>query len=113
MSDLHTLLEQKKALEQQAQALDVQIAEMRQAKRREVIQQIKALLSENGLTVADLDLGNGAARKKGGPTGKVAPKYRDPASGKTWTGRGIQPTWLKQALAEGKTLNDFRIQDQS
>lgn len=111
MSDLHTLLEQKKALEQQAQALDAQIAEMRQSKRREVIQHIKTLLSENGLTVADLEMG-GAARKKGASTGKVAPKYKDPATGKTWTGRGIKPTWMRDALAAGKTVNDFRIPDQ-
>lgn len=26
--------------------------------------------------------------------GKVAPKYRDPATGATWTGRGIAPKWI-------------------
>ena len=27
----------------------------------------------------------------------------------TWSGRGLQPNWLKAALATGKTLADFTI----
>jgi DNA-binding protein H-NS len=40
----------------------------------------------------------GKAKKQHGLKGKkraaVAPKYRDPATGVTWTGRGIAPKWL-------------------
>jgi DNA-binding protein H-NS len=39
----------------------------------------------------------------------VAPKYRDPASGKTWTGRGLKPKWVTEALESGKTLDDLAI----
>lgn len=39
----------------------------------------------------------------------VAPKFRDNASGSTWTGRGKQPKWLAAALLSGKTLEDFKI----
>jgi DNA-binding protein H-NS len=39
----------------------------------------------------------------------VAAKYRDPVSGSTWSGRGIQPKWMKSALAEGKNKDDFLI----
>ncbi len=39
----------------------------------------------------------------------VAPKYRDPATGASWTGRGKQPRWLAQAISGGKKLEDFRI----
>jgi DNA-binding protein H-NS len=40
---------------------------------------------------------------------KVAPKYRDAASGNTWTGRGLQPRWLRDALASGRKLSEFVI----
>jgi hypothetical protein len=33
--------------------------------------------------------------------------YRDPESGQTWSGRGLKPKWLAEALAGGKTLADF------
>lgn len=52
------------------------------------------------------------AGKKSKATDKrsvVAPKYRDAASGATWTGRGKQPRWLAAAIKSGKKLDDFRI----
>jgi DNA-binding protein H-NS len=40
----------------------------------------------------------------------LAPRYRNPAdASQTWTGRGRQPKWLADALAKGKSLDDFRF----
>ena len=39
----------------------------------------------------------------------VAPKYRDSATGTTWSGRGKQPKWLAAAIKGGKKLEDFKI----
>ncbi|NCV86322.1 MAG: H-NS histone family protein, partial [Oxalobacteraceae bacterium] len=41
----------------------------------------------------------------------VLPKYRDEVSGQTWTGRGKPPLWLKAMLDQGKTKEDFLIQN--
>lgn len=38
---------------------------------------------------------------------KPTVKYRDPATGSTWSGRGLQPAWVKAALASGKTLDEL------
>ena len=99
----------------QREKLDVQIQETSAATRADAVTTIRALMEENGLTVADLRVGkgeNGASKragKSGAPTGKkVAAKYRDGA-GNSWSGRGLQPRWLKSALAEGKTLKDFEV----
>lgn len=52
----------------------------------------------------------GSGRKPGAAKGsKVAPKYRDPVSGGTWTGRGKPPVWLAQAIASGRSKEDFLI----
>lgn len=37
----------------------------------------------------------------------AAAKYRDPESQQTWSGRGLKPKWLTEALANGKSLADF------
>jgi DNA-binding protein H-NS len=89
----------------QREALDKQIAETRKNELREAIGTIQSLVSEFGLTSADI-FGVGRAEKKMDKrTGKkVAPKYRDPATGNTWTGRGRAPTWL-----EGKDKAKFLI----
>ena len=39
----------------------------------------------------------------------VAAKYRDPASGNSWTGRGKQPKWVVEAVKNGRKLEDFKI----
>lgn len=33
--------------------------------------------------------------------------YRDAATGQAWSGRGLQPAWLKAALSGGRRLEDF------
>ena len=39
-----------------------------------------------------------------------APKYRHPENAEiTWSGRGRKPAWLAEALAAGKSLEDFAI----
>lgn len=40
---------------------------------------------------------------------KVAPKFRDPVSGSTWTGRGRTPNWMVAEIAQGKKKEDFAI----
>lgn len=84
-----------------------------------VVARIKEAIAAYGLTAADLGLAGGSSRAAKPPkaravkaakrpASKVAVKYRD-ADGNTWTGRGLQPRWLKAALAAGKKLEDFKV----
>jgi DNA-binding protein H-NS len=99
----------------QKAALDKQIAQAQREGRAAVIAQIKALMAGHGLTVADLaKRGTPKAPAKGKSSGKgsgkkVPAKYRDKATGEAWSGRGLQPRWLKAALASGKKLADFAV----
>ena len=54
---------------------------------------MRALVEEFGLTAQDV-FPSGRARSATSGT-KVAPKYRDPATGLTWTGRGKAPKWIQ------------------
>jgi DNA-binding protein H-NS len=102
-SQLQTLLAKRAELEQQ-------IAEMQREERSSALVQVKALMAQHGLSVADLgSTRSPTAAPKTRSGSKVAPKYRDPATGQTWTGRGLHPIWLKQALAGGAKLTDFVI----
>lgn len=104
---LQELLAQKAEIERR-------IAETQRAERAEAIAQIRSLMSQYGLTLADI--GARAATPPPAPRtpssregAKVAPKYRDAATGQTWSGRGLQPNWLKAELAKGRTLAEFLI----
>jgi DNA-binding protein H-NS len=81
----------KELLEQRV-ALEKAIAQARQNEIAGAVAQARALVAEFGLTAQDIFPSRGA--KVGKPSGKVAPKYRDPATGQTWTGRGKAPKWI-------------------
>lgn len=102
MATLKELLAQKEAIEQQ-------IEQTKKQERGAAIGKVRALMAEYGLTVADLGAKSGVKAKSGGATGKVAAKYRNAATGESWSGRGLQPRWLKAALAGGKKLTDFAV----
>jgi len=81
MSEYKTLLAQKAELE-------AQIAQAQAERKAEGIVAARALIQEHGLTSADV-FPQGKAKGSVG-----APKYRDPATGATWTGRGKPPNWI-------------------
>ncbi len=101
MTTLKELLAQKEAIEQQ-------IEYTKKTEHGEAVNKVRALMAEYGLTVADLG-GKSAGKGKSSGTGRVAAKYRNASTGESWSGRGLQPRWLKAALASGKKLTDFAL----
>ncbi|NLZ09976.1 MAG: H-NS histone family protein [Alcaligenaceae bacterium] len=41
----------------------------------------------------------------------VTPKYRDPNTGSTWTGRGKPPRWITEAETSGGSRDQFLIEN--
>lgn len=85
----------------QAKALMDQAEQIRKAERSGAVAAIKAKMAEYGITVADLG-GSGKARVA------AEPKYRGP-NGELWSGRGRRPAWANEALAAGKSLDEYVI----
>ena len=102
MTSLQDLLAKRAALEQEIEATQ-------KRERQDAIAKVKALMAEYGLTVADLSTKSPTGKAGVTKGTKVAPKYRNAATGETWSGRGLQPKWLQAALASGKKLSDFTI----
>jgi len=90
----------KELLKQQA-ALAQQIEEARKREIADAVARARDLVREFGLTEKDVFP---TGRKPGNAGAKVAPKYRDPATGLTWTGRGKPPKWIGS-----KDRNQFLI----
>lgn len=101
----------------QREELEKLIAETAKNQRSQVLEEVKAVMAKHGLTVADLVKELGTAKGKaatGAPSSapaksKVAVKYKDPESGNQWTGRGLQPKWLREKLTNGAKLEDFLV----
>ena len=94
-----------KQLLAEKEKLEAQLEEARQTEVATVIAQIQQLMEDYGLTAEDLaPRRRGRPRKSAGRSGTPAPaKYRDPKTGKPWSGRGRAPAWL------GKNRDRFLI----
>ena len=80
-----------KELLQQREALDAKIKEARAAELKDAVAKVRDLITQFDLTQDDV-FGSGRVSSRAGA--KVPPKYRNPATGDTWTGRGKAPKWI-------------------
>ena len=63
----------------------------------------KQMSAQLGLSLLEL---LGAATEKKAARVALPPKYRDPQSGETWSGKGPTPKWIRES---GKTKEHFLI----
>ncbi|WP_206957973.1 H-NS histone family protein [Trinickia acidisoli] len=90
-------------LTEQLAKVQREMAVAREQELHSAISQIKEQIAEYGITAEELGFANkrAASRKA---AGGLPPKYRDPKTGATWSGRGRAPAWL------GKRRERFLIQ---
>jgi len=82
--------------------VDAAIKTFEKRKKKEALVAAQRAAQEHGFSLDEI---------LGGKSGtKGAPKYANPDNAEqTWTGRGRQPQWVKDAFAAGKTLDDLAI----
>ena len=83
-----------KDLLKQREALEQQINEARRRELSAAVAQVRDLIAEYGLSQQDVFPSGRSGRVSSASGTKVAPKYRNPATGQTWTGRGKAPKWI-------------------
>jgi DNA-binding protein H-NS len=97
-------------LRQELSLLEAEQRAQERQHRADVLRAMRELLLQHGFKPGEL---TGARATKGTAksTGKsgsertpVAPLYRDPATGATWSGRGTEPAWIK-----GRDRQAFRV----
>jgi DNA-binding protein H-NS len=109
-------------LQKQIETLQREAANLKRQEIDEVIARIKEAIDVYGLTPADLGFqraGRAGTRKRQRKVSKAATttssrkgagvaKFKD-ASGNVWGGRGPRPAWLREALAAGHSLEEYRV----
>ena len=91
--DMDQLMELKTRIEERIQSL-----------AKSELQALEEKMSKLQSYIGD---GRGKRRKDAGT--KAPPKFRDPKSGKTWSGRGQTPVWLRELEAKGKRREEYAI----
>jgi DNA-binding protein H-NS len=78
--------------------LQAQAERVKREEKQQAIDMARTMISAYGITARDLGLDKSPKAKTGPKAGnKIAAKYRDPASGATWSGRGKTPRWINGA----------------
>jgi len=112
-------------LQAEIEKLQAQAEAVRQSELDGVIARIREAIAFYGLKPQDLGFSpragvkatpaagkvrrrRGAGAKRAAAGAQKAPKFRD-GQGNVWVGRGPRPKWLREALASGKTLDDFAV----
>lgn len=95
VNTLAELLEQKAALEKQ-------IKQQQSKQRKRILTDIVASMQKHNISLADIE------NQLSAPT-SIAPKYCNPKTGATWSGRGKRPKWIVDAENQGVSLDTFLI----
>jgi DNA-binding protein H-NS len=94
----------------QIEKLQKEADALRQTELKGVIDRIRVAISHYGLTPDQLGFGKPVA-KSAKPSVKPSDKPASPKfaneNGQVWSGRGPRPLWLREALAEGRSLDEF------
>jgi DNA-binding protein H-NS len=93
------------AIQTEIAKLQKQAEAARKAEVAEVVARIKQAISVYGFTAEDLGFGRAPIpRRRGNKEAQPVPgrstgvaRYRDPTTGKTWTGQGRPPAWIADA----------------
>ena len=113
---------QRRKLEKEIQRLQKQAAALEQKQRVPVINDLIRTMREYDITPEEI--AEAYASKRRGPSKRAAkaavtgtrapvpPKYRNPETGATWSGRGKAPRWVTEAEAQGRSRDSFLIEAQ-
>jgi DNA-binding protein H-NS len=89
-------------LKTQLAELESQAAAIRQQEYDAVLADIRAKVVDFGFTEREI-FGSRRGRPRSS-SGASPAKYRDPATGTTWSGRGRAPNWIRNAKNRDKFL---------
>ncbi len=91
----------------QIKALQEQLEEKRKAEFDAAVAQARSIVEANRLVPSDVFPSIKVKTKAEGESRKAPIKFRDPDTGNSWSGRGIQPKWL-----EGKDRAAYAVEVQ-
>lgn len=99
------------ALMGEVERLKKQAGFVRNTEVKGIVSKIQQQMRQYNISPQDLGLASAdtSTQRKNKPhtRRKAVPKFKDPVTGATWSGRGRTPKWISQA--KGKTKQDFAI----
>jgi DNA-binding protein H-NS len=111
LDSLHTyaMAQSYKQIQKQIEQLQKRADVLRRSEVKGVIDRIKVAIAHYGLTASHLGLGSATTKAKTTvkKAAKASAKFSD-GTGNVWAGRGPRPHWLRNALAAGRSIDEFK-----
>lgn len=86
--------------------IPVEIKRREKSEKANLLKEIKKLVTARGFSLSEI-MSDGTEKTTKSP---VAPKFRSLSdSTLTWTGRGRQPKWVQEYLAQGGKIEELAI----
>lgn len=112
---------EKNRIQKEIEKLEKKMQQLKSKERKPVITSIVKSMREYDISLEELAAvynrkasaratTRPRATSTSAPTKRVVPpKYQDPATGATWTGRGRAPRWIADAEARGESREAYLI----
>lgn len=104
-------------LAREIQTLQAHAEKLRQSETKDVIARLNESIAQYGLTAQDLHFPGASASSSSSRSARPGTSSRATASsdgakysdgpGRVWGGRGPRPAWLREAMAQGRSLESF------
>lgn len=86
--------------------IPAEIKRREKSEKANLLKELEKIASERGFSLSDVIGGDVEKKSKG----TVAVKYRSPSdSSLAWTGRGRQPKWIQDHIANGGKIEDLAV----
>ena len=103
------LKQRVKELDRERKAAEKALATLADREKKAALEAAEKVAKEHGFSLADLT-GDAPKRKRRASSGSSGePKFRNPDTGQTWTGKGRPPAWISEADAAGRPRSDFAV----
>ena len=96
-----------KQIQKQIEQLQRQAEALRNSEVKGVVDRIKVAIAHYGLTAAHLGLDAAPRKAAAGRKTRSFAQFSDGA-GNNWSGRGPRPRWLREAIASGRSIEEFK-----
>lgn len=100
---MNTAVMSYEELQAEISRLQRQAEEVREKEKQEGLAKVYEIMDRYGITASDLKL------RKSRKVSLSKPKFKNPTTGETWSGRGKRPHWIHEWVSSGKDLDQLRI----
>lgn len=103
--NVESIVDQYERLLEERRMVDEKINSIKSSRRNDIVSYIVKLMLELGIHIQEIEEKMTSQGKKGRRSAR--PRFYDPVTGSTWSGRGKKPRWMKDRDPDDFLISKF------